>query len=59
MPGDLVTKLTSVITEGRRTMEEVALSVAGAMDGTGDLSQLAGLLSAEELAQLQGGPTGS
>ena len=58
MSGDLVTKLASIVIDGRRTMEEVALSVASAMDGSGDLSELSGLLSDEELRQLQGGPTG-
>ena len=58
MSGDLVTKLASIVIDGRRTMEEVALSVASAMDGNGDLSELRGLLSDEELGQLQGGPTG-
>ena len=58
MSGDLVTKLASIVIDGRRTMEEVALSVASAMDGSGDLSELRGLLSEEELGQLQGGPTG-
>ena len=58
MSGDLVTKLASIVIDGRRTMEEVALSVASAMDGSGDLSELSGLLSDEELLQLQGGPTG-
>ena len=58
MSGDLVTKLASIVIDGRRTMEEVALSVASAMDGSGDLSELSGLLSDGELLQLQGGPTG-
>ena len=58
MSGDLVTKLASIVIDGRRTMEEVALSVASAMDGSGELSELSGLLSDEELQQLQGGPTG-
>ena len=58
MSGDLVTKLASIVIEGRRSMEEVALSVASAMDGTGDLAELRGLLTEEELGQLQGGPTG-
>ena len=58
MSGDLVTKLASIVPEGRRTMEEVSLSVASAMDGGDDLSELRGLLSDEELGQLQGGPTG-
>ena len=58
MSGDLVTKLASIVIGGSRTMEEVALSVAASMDGSGDLSELRGLLSEEELGQLQGGPTG-
>ena len=58
MSGDLVTKLASIVIEGRRSMEEVALSVASAMDGMGDLAELRGLLTEEELGQLQGGPTG-
>ena len=47
-----------LVIDGRRTMEEVALSVASAMDGGGDLAELSGLFSDEELQQLQGGPTG-